>query len=88
MPGYGQKLRSTRSLRPAKQSHEVRILSPRERQVVTLIADGKSCREAAEVLGISGKTAETHRASAMRKLGVTSSAALVRYAVRNKLVQA
>ena len=75
-------------LRPAKHNQEVRVLSPRERQVVTLIADGKSCREAAEVLGISGKTAETHRASAMRKLGVTSSAALVRYAVRNKLVQA
>jgi len=75
-------------LRPGKPGHDVRVLSPRERQVVTLIADGKSCREAAEVLGISGKTAETHRASAMRKLGVTSSAALVRYAVRNKLVQA
>jgi DNA-binding NarL/FixJ family response regulator len=78
----------TTFLRPGKQAHDVRVLSPRERQVVTLIADGKSCREAAEVLGISGKTAETHRASAMRKLGVTSSAALVRYAVRNKLVQA
>jgi DNA-binding NarL/FixJ family response regulator len=65
-----------------------KVLSPRERQVVTLIADGKNCREAAEILGISTKTAETHRASAMRKLGATSVAALIRYAVRNKLVQA
>ena len=75
-------------LNPEKQGSEMRVLSPRERQVVTLIADGKSCREAAEILGISAKTAETHRASAMRKLGVTTSAALIRYAVRNKLVQA
>lgn len=75
-------------LRPEGHHTELNVLSPRERQIVTLIADGKSCREAAEMLGISAKTAETHRASAMRKLGVTSSAALVRYAVRNKLVQA
>jgi DNA-binding NarL/FixJ family response regulator len=63
------------------------VLSSRERQVVTLLADGKNSREAAEILGISAKTAETHRASAMRKLRVTTIAALVRYAVRNKLVQ-
>jgi len=75
-------------LHPDKRHPELSVLSPRERQVVTLIADGKSCREAAEVLGISAKTAETHRAAAMRKLGVTSSAALIRYAVRNKLIQA
>jgi DNA-binding NarL/FixJ family response regulator len=75
-------------LHPDKHSPELSVLSPRERQVVTLIADGKSCREAAEILGISAKTAETHRAAAMRKLGVTTSAALIRYAVRNKLVQA
>jgi DNA-binding NarL/FixJ family response regulator len=75
-------------LHPDRYTSKVSVLTPRERQIVTLIADGKSCREAAEVLGISGKTAETHRASAMRKLRVTTSAALVRYAVRNKLVEA
>jgi DNA-binding NarL/FixJ family response regulator len=75
-------------LQPGKQKPNVGVLSGREREVVTLIADGKTCREAAEALGISAKTAETHRASAMRKLGIATSAALVRYAIRNKLVQA
>ena len=63
-------------LKRRKENSELSVLTPRERQVVTLIADGKCCREAAEVLGISAKTAETHRASAMRKLGITTSAAL------------
>ena len=75
-------------LQPEKHINEIRVLTGRERQVVTLIAEGKSCREAAKVLGISAKTAETHRASARRKLRVTSSAALIRYAVRNKWVPA
>jgi len=75
-------------IQPQKQRPDLNILSPRERQVVTLIADGKSCREAAEILKISAKTAETHRASAMRKLELTTVAALTRYAVKNKLVQA
>jgi DNA-binding NarL/FixJ family response regulator len=75
-------------LNPGKPGTKSSVLTPRERQVVTLIAEGKSCREAAEVLGISAKTAETHRATAMQKLGVTSSAALIRYAFRNRLVQA
>jgi DNA-binding NarL/FixJ family response regulator len=75
-------------LEAGKPLQDTMVLSVRERQVVTLIADGKSCREAAEILGISTKTAESHRASAMRKLGATSIAALIRYAVRNKLVQA
>jgi DNA-binding NarL/FixJ family response regulator len=75
-------------LESGKSVREQTVLSPRERQVVTLIANGKNCREAAEILGISTKTAETHRAAAMRKLGATTIAALIRYAVRNKLVQA
>jgi DNA-binding NarL/FixJ family response regulator len=75
-------------LESGKRIGDETVLSPRERQVITLLADGKNCREAAEILGIGTKTAETHRASAMRKLGVTTSAALVRYAIRNKLVQA
>ena len=75
-------------LQPRKAKSPGGVLSGREREVVTLIADGKTCREAAQALGISGKTAETHRASAMRKLGIATSAALIRYAIRNKLVQA
>jgi len=62
-------------------------LSPRERLVVQLIAEGRSNREMSEILNLSIKTIETHRAAAMRKLNVTSTAAIVRYAIRNKLVE-
>jgi len=60
-------------------------LSPREREVVQLLAEGRGTRGAAETLGISPKTVETHRANAMRKLGVDSIAELTKYAVREGL---
>jgi DNA-binding NarL/FixJ family response regulator len=63
-------------------------LTSRERGIVQLVAEGHSNKEAAAVLNVSIKTIETHRSSIMRKLDLTSSAALVRYAVRNHLVQA
>lgn len=63
-------------------------LTWRERSVTQLIAEGHSNKQIAVVLNISVKTVETHRAAAMRKLHLTSAAALVRYAVRNKLVEA
>jgi DNA-binding NarL/FixJ family response regulator len=63
------------------------FLTPREREVVTLIAEGCSNRLAADRLQISVKTVETHRAAAMRKLDLKSAADLVRYAVRANLVQ-
>ena len=62
-------------------------LSPRERVIVQLIAEGHSNREMSEILNLSVKTVETHRAAAMRKLNLRSTAALVRYAVRNRLVE-
>jgi DNA-binding NarL/FixJ family response regulator len=62
-------------------------LTPRERTVVQLIAEGHSNREMAEILNLSIKTVESHRAEAMRKLNVKSIAGLVRYAVRNRLVE-
>ena len=64
------------------------ILSHRERTVVQLIAEGHTNKETAELLNISLKTVESHRASAMHKLNLASSADLVRYAIRNKLVEA
>jgi len=64
------------------------ILTGREQVVVQLVAEGHSNKEAAAVLNVSIKTIETHRSTIMRKLDLTSSAALVRYAVRNNLVQA
>jgi DNA-binding NarL/FixJ family response regulator len=62
-------------------------LTDRERSVVKLIAEGNTNRQVGDILNISLKTVETHRASIMRKLKLNSSAALVRYAIRNKLVE-
>lgn len=63
-------------------------LSPREREVLQLVAEGKTTKEVAQVLGISVKTAETHRTKLMRKLEIHETAGLVRYAIRRGLVQA
>jgi len=63
-------------------------LTHREREVVQLIAEGKINKQVAQVLSISIKTVETHRATAMQKLSLRTTADLVRYAVRNKLVEA
>ena len=63
-------------------------LSPRERQVLRLIAEGKTTKQAAGLLGISVKTAECHRASIMNKLDIHETAGLVRYAIREGLVVA
>jgi DNA-binding NarL/FixJ family response regulator len=63
------------------------VLTSREKAVVQLIAEGHPNRTIAEVLSISLKTVETHRASSMRKLNLDSTAALVRYAVRNRIVE-
>jgi DNA-binding NarL/FixJ family response regulator len=63
-------------------------LSPREREIVQLLAEGQSNKEAAATLGISIKTVETHRATVMKKLGLDSLAALVRYAIRNNIISA
>ncbi|QRM31281.1 response regulator transcription factor [Microvirga sp. VF16] len=62
-------------------------LTARERGVVQLIAEGHSNKEVAQILGLNLKTVESHRASAMRKVNVNSTATLVRYAIRNKLVE-
>ena len=62
-------------------------LTNRERSVVQLIAEGHTNRNIGTFLGIGVKTVETHRAAIKRKLNLSSSAALVRYAVRSKLVE-
>jgi PAS domain S-box-containing protein len=62
-------------------------LTPREAQVLTLIAEGKSTKEAALVLGISYKTADSHRTRIMEKLNVHETASLVRSAIRMGLVK-
>ena len=69
------------------QTQEAPLLSPRERVVVQLITEGNSNKDMSGILNLSVKTIETHRAAAMRKLNLTSTAALVRYAIRNKLIE-
>lgn len=63
-------------------------LTPREREVLQLVAEGRTTKEIAVVLGLSVKTAETHRTRIMRKLEIHDTASLVRYAIRRGLVQA
>jgi DNA-binding NarL/FixJ family response regulator len=64
----------------------VRQLSPREREVVQLVCEGKASKEIATILDVSLATAETHRSNILRKLGLHSVAELVLYAVRNEIV--
>ncbi len=63
------------------------VLTAREREVIQLLAEGKTSKEVAVTLNLSVKTAETHRTNLMRKLGLHSVADLTRYAVRNGIVQ-
>jgi len=72
----------------ARSAREGSTLSNRERGVVQLIAEGHTNKEIANILNISLKTVETHRATVMRKLNLSSAAGLVRYAIRNSLVEA
>ena len=62
-------------------------LTSRERQVLQLISEGKSTRDVATLLGISAKTAESHRSRLMQKLDIHETASLVRYAIRRGLIQ-
>jgi len=65
---------------------EPRPLTAREREVLQLVAEGKTTKEIASILGISFKTAESHRTRIMEKLNIHETASLVRYAVRRGLV--
>ena len=62
-------------------------LNPREREVLQLVAEGKTTKEVAKHLGISVKTAESHRTRIMDKLNIHETAGLVRYAIRNGLIE-
>ena len=76
-------------LRPTQihDDTEHRILTPREREVIQLVAEGRTTKEIAITLSLSVKTAETHRTNLMRKLDLHSIADLTLYAVRNGIVQ-
>jgi DNA-binding NarL/FixJ family response regulator len=77
-------------LRSGRQTNDGAVvprLTPREREVIQLLAEGHRNRKIAQRLGISVKTVETHRTTLMRKIGVKSIVELVRYAVRNHLTE-
>lgn len=76
-------------LRPYEERETTtqQVLTPREREVIQLVAEGKTTKEIATTLSLSVKTAETHRTNLMRKLDLHSIADLTLYAVRNGIVQ-
>jgi two-component system response regulator NreC len=76
-----------RLLRLKSETEEAHSLSKRELEIIRLLADGKSNREIGSQLNLSVKTVEAHRTSMMRKLGFKSITDLVRYAIRNGLIQ-
>ncbi len=73
---------SSDTSKPARQR-----LTPREREILQLLAEGKSNKEVASLLGISVNTAEAHRANIMLKLNLHSLAELVHYAIRNQIIK-
>ena len=80
--------------RPSKENDEDNNrknglrLTARQKQILQLLAEGKSSKEVAVALNISVKTAETHRANIMRRLDCHSVTELVRYAIRNHIIEA
>ncbi len=78
-------LKTSRELRKGESASHV--LSPREREIVQLLAEGRSNKHVADILNISVKTAETHRHRIMQKLELKSIVDLVHYAIRNHVVQ-
>ena len=70
----------------SREAAPAQTLSAREREIVQLLAEGNSNKDIARVLDISVKTAETHRSNVMRKMGFASLAELVRYAIRNNII--
>jgi DNA-binding NarL/FixJ family response regulator len=72
---------------PSGEAPRLPKLTPREHEVVQLLAEGKSSKEVATLLNLSTKTAETHRSNIMRKLGFHSIRDIVVYAIKNNIIQ-
>jgi DNA-binding NarL/FixJ family response regulator len=83
-PGVSRGVMEAYHSKPEKSKSPLTL---RERQVLQLIAEGKSTKDAASLLGISVKTAESHRTRMMHKLDIHETASLVRYAVRRGIVE-
>jgi DNA-binding NarL/FixJ family response regulator len=72
---------------PVSEETSGERLTTREREVVQLVAEGKTTKEIAQILGISEKTIETHRTNVLRRLRLRSAIDLVRYAIRNHIIE-
>jgi DNA-binding NarL/FixJ family response regulator len=83
-----QKVKDGHFHRVPKATQEFSPVTARQREVLQLLAEGKSTKEVANILGISFKTAETHRTNLMRRLNCHSVTELIRYAIRNHIVEA
>ena len=84
---HGVADRRTGARRTAADRREPGRLTPRQREVVQLLTEGESNKEIGVVLGITTKTAETHRAHILAKLRLHSMSELVRYAIRNRIIE-
>jgi DNA-binding NarL/FixJ family response regulator len=71
---------------PDRENHSEAALTTKQRQIVKLIAEGKTMKEAADTMNISARTAETHKYEVMRRLHLRTTAELIRYALRSNLV--
>ena len=76
-----------RKLRTSEDGRTLEVLTTRERELVQLLAGGKSTKEVAAILNLSTKTAETHRSNVMHKLRIHSAGELVLYAIRHNIIQ-
>ena len=71
----------------SRARHNGSILTPREREVIKLLAEGNSVRKVADLLGLSAKTVEAHKFNLMRKLDIHNKAQLVTYAIQKKIIK-
>jgi DNA-binding NarL/FixJ family response regulator len=88
LTGDGQRALVRAWMSDPARAEESDLLSPREREVLKLVAEAHTNKEIADVLGVSEKTVETHRGNLLRKLGMRDRVELVRYAIRRGLVEA
>jgi len=85
-PGISKHVISAYLSQPEGQTNSLDLLTPRQREILQLIAEGKSSKQIAQLLSASVKTVESHRASLMERLDIHDVAGLVRYAIRHGLV--
>jgi two-component system response regulator NreC len=71
----------------SKEEADPNALSPREREILQLIAEGKTSREIAEILSLSVKTVQSHRTSLMQKLDLHDRGELIKYAIQKKIIE-